>query len=142
MAGSVANVFLKISLLLLLMMDQMLMEFRFLLSSFCHVQCVIPNSHADDLTNGCSVKMVGTLENPASKSHPVYYSFFFYYNQDKYELKVTDYILYGKCDPDSYPLQKKVIILYFYYTSFIVLNSYVQFHIFVLDQIFKVLLIV
>lgn len=47
-----------------------------------------------DITTGASLGVTGTLEASQGKGQSV-------------EILATEIILYGKCDPDSYPLQKK-----------------------------------
>jgi asparaginyl-tRNA synthetase len=47
-----------------------------------------------DITTGASLGVTGTLEASQGKGQSV-------------EVLATEIVLYGKCDPDSYPLQKK-----------------------------------
>jgi len=47
-----------------------------------------------DITTGASLAVTGTLERSQGKEQSV-------------EILASDIILYGKCDPDTYPLQKK-----------------------------------
>ena len=47
-----------------------------------------------DITTGASLGVTGTLEVSQGKGQSV-------------EILASDIVLYGKCDPDSYPLQKK-----------------------------------
>jgi len=68
-------------------------------STINNIQIVIDLSafEADllkDITTGASIGVTGTLEPSQGKGQSV-------------EILATELTLYGKCDPDSYPLQKK-----------------------------------
>jgi asparaginyl-tRNA synthetase len=68
-------------------------------STINNIQIVIdlsafPADLLRDITTGASIGVTGTLEPSQGKGQSV-------------EILATELILYGKCDPESYPLQKK-----------------------------------
>lgn len=68
-------------------------------STINNIQIVIdlsafPADLLKDITTGASIGVTGTLEPSQGKGQSV-------------EILASDLTLYGKCDPDSYPLQKK-----------------------------------
>jgi len=68
-------------------------------STINNIQVVVdislfPSDLLRDITTGASLGVTGTLEASQGKGQSV-------------EVLATDIVLYGKCDPDSYPLQKK-----------------------------------
>lgn len=68
-------------------------------STINNIQVVVdislfPADLLKDITTGASLGVTGTLEESQGKGQNV-------------EILASDIVLYGKCDPDSYPLQKK-----------------------------------
>lgn len=68
-------------------------------STINNIQVVVdisafPADLLKDITTGASLAVTGTLERSQGKEQSV-------------EILASDIILYGKCDPDTYPLQKK-----------------------------------
>jgi asparaginyl-tRNA synthetase len=68
-------------------------------STINNIQVVVdislfPADLLKDITTGASLGVTGTLEESQGKGQSV-------------EILASDIVLYGKCDPDSYPLQKK-----------------------------------
>jgi len=68
-------------------------------STINNIQVVVdislfPADLLKDITTGASLGVTGTLEVSQGKGQNV-------------EILASDIVLYGKCDPDSYPLQKK-----------------------------------
>jgi asparaginyl-tRNA synthetase len=68
-------------------------------STINNIQVVVevnafPADLLKDITTGASLAVTGTLERSQGKEQSI-------------EILASDIILYGKCDPDSYPLQKK-----------------------------------
>ncbi|KNB45869.1 asparaginyl-tRNA synthetase [Blastocystis sp. subtype 4] len=60
------------------------------------IQCVLPNTSAHDITTGSSICLKGILKEAVSSKH-----------QDGLELHVDSYSIFGNCDQETYPLQKK-----------------------------------
>lgn len=68
-------------------------------STINNIQVVVetgsfPADLLKDITTGASLAVTGTLERSQGREQSV-------------EIVASDILLYGKCDPDSYPLQKK-----------------------------------
>jgi asparaginyl-tRNA synthetase len=68
-------------------------------STINNIQVVVdislfPADFLRDITTGASLGVTGTLETSQGKGQSV-------------EILASDIVLYGKCDPDTYPLQKK-----------------------------------
>ena len=68
-------------------------------STISNIQIVIdlgafPADLLKDITTGASIGVTGTLEASQGKGQSI-------------EILASELTLYGRCDPDSYPLQKK-----------------------------------